>query len=98
MTNAYFLKNRTYSSLFYDRQIRAPTYKNGNKREDCGRVCLERFHRIDAVRSRARGGTGLGLSIVRAIAEAHGGLVRAVDPRNGGGAQLELVLPGFRPA
>jgi signal transduction histidine kinase len=58
---------------------------------------FERFHRVDSGRSRARGGSGLGLSIVRAIAEAHGGVVRAVDPPDGRGAQLELVVPGFRP-
>lgn len=58
---------------------------------------FERFHRIDPGRSRAEGGAGLGLAIVRAIAEAHGGSVRATEPISGGGARLELVLPGFRP-
>jgi signal transduction histidine kinase len=57
---------------------------------------FERFHRLDSGRSRARGGSGLGLSIVRAIAEAHGGMVRAVERPDGRGAQLELVVPGFR--
>jgi signal transduction histidine kinase len=59
---------------------------------------FERFHRVDPGRSRAEGGAGLGLAIVRAIAEAHGGSVRAGEPSNGGGARVELVLPGFRPA
>jgi signal transduction histidine kinase len=54
---------------------------------------FERFHRIDASRARAAGGTGLGLASVRAIAEAHGGHVEARSPRNGHGAQVELVLP-----
>jgi signal transduction histidine kinase len=54
---------------------------------------FERFHRIDASRARAAGGTGLGLAIVRAIAEAHGGHIEARSPRNGRGAQVELVLP-----
>jgi two-component system, OmpR family, sensor kinase len=58
---------------------------------------FERFHRVDPGRARAEGGAGLGLAIVRAIAEAHGGQVRAVAPLNGEGARLELVLPGFRP-
>ena len=40
---------------------------------------FDRFHRTDAARDRASGGTGLGLAIVRAIAEAHGGRVRAGD-------------------
>jgi signal transduction histidine kinase len=58
---------------------------------------FERFHRTDPARSRAAGGAGLGLSIVRAIAEAHGGQVRALEARNGRGARVELVLPGFQP-
>jgi signal transduction histidine kinase len=58
---------------------------------------FERFHRIDAGRSRNAGGAGLGLSIARAIAEAHGGAVSAVEPRDGVGARIELVVPGFRP-
>jgi two-component system, OmpR family, sensor kinase len=56
---------------------------------------FERFHRTDSSRSRAAGGAGLGLAIVRAIAEAHGGEVRARDPVDGRGAHIELVLPGF---
>jgi signal transduction histidine kinase len=59
---------------------------------------FERFHRTDPARSRSAGGAGLGLAIVRAIAEAHGGQVRALGSRNGAGARVELVLPGFQPA
>ena len=58
---------------------------------------FERFHRTDLGRSRAAGGAGLGLAIVRAIAEAHGGTVRARDPHDGRGARVELLLPGFEP-
>ena len=58
---------------------------------------FDRFHRIDAARDRASGGAGLGLAIVRAIAEAHGGTVSAASSPEGG-ARLELLLPGFRPA
>jgi two-component system OmpR family sensor kinase len=58
---------------------------------------FERFHRTDPARTRSAGGAGLGLAIVRAIAEAHGGQVRARDAPNGRGARVELVLPGFRP-
>jgi signal transduction histidine kinase len=56
---------------------------------------FERFHRTDAARTRNSGGTGLGLAIVRAIAEAHGGVVRAAEPASGEGTVIELVLPGY---
>jgi signal transduction histidine kinase len=59
---------------------------------------FKRFHRTDSSRARSAGGAGLGLAIVRAIAEAHGGEVRARDPVRGRGAHIELVLPGFQPA
>ena len=53
---------------------------------------FDRFHRVDASRSRASGGTGLGLAIVRTIVELHGGTISA---RNGSqtGAVLTLILP-----
>jgi signal transduction histidine kinase len=57
---------------------------------------FERLHRADASRARSSGGAGLGLAIVRAIAEAHGGEVRALEPAGGRGARVELRLPGFR--
>ncbi len=58
---------------------------------------FERFHRVDAARARRDGGTGLGLAIVRAIAEAHGGRVRVTEAADGGGARVELELPGLEP-
>ncbi len=59
---------------------------------------FERLYRTDVARSRSAGGSGLGLAIVRAIAEAHGGEVHAVEPHGGIGARIELVLGGFTPA
>jgi two-component system OmpR family sensor kinase len=58
---------------------------------------FHRFHRTDSARSRAAGGTGLGLAIVRAIADAHGGSVKAGSSPEGG-ARIELELPGFTAA
>jgi two-component system, OmpR family, sensor kinase len=57
---------------------------------------FDRFHRTDTARDRASGGTGLGLAIVWAIAQAHAGNVTAGE-RPGGGAKIELELPGFKP-
>ncbi len=57
---------------------------------------FERFHRVDRARARRDGGAGLGLAIVRAIAEAHGGSVKAAQSPNGRGARIDLVLPGFQ--
>jgi signal transduction histidine kinase len=56
-----------------------------------------RFYRLEPGRSGTTGGAGLGLAIVQAIAAAHGGEVRAVDPQSGLGARIELILPGFAP-
>ncbi len=55
---------------------------------------FDRFHRTDSARDRGSGGTGLGLAIVSAIANAHGGRVRAIES-SPGGAQVELELPHF---
>jgi signal transduction histidine kinase len=57
---------------------------------------FERFHRVEADRSRRSGGAGLGLAIVQAIAEAHGGQVTVADRDGLAGTRVELVLPGFR--
>jgi len=56
------------------------------------KAIFERFARLDSGRSRDRGGVGLGLAIVRAIAEAHGGSVRARSVP-GRGSVFEIVLP-----
>jgi two-component system, OmpR family, sensor kinase len=59
-------------------------------------LVFHRFHRTDAGRSRASGGTGLGLAIVQAIADSHGGTVKATESPEAG-ARIELELPGFAP-
>lgn len=51
-----------------------------------------RFSRADATGSADADGAGLGLSIVAAIANRHGGVVRAVN-RPGGGADVSISLP-----
>jgi two-component system OmpR family sensor kinase len=53
---------------------------------------FERFYREDTSRARVSGGSGLGLAIVRAIAEAHGGSVEAVETP-GGGTTVLVRLP-----
>jgi two-component system OmpR family sensor kinase len=58
---------------------------------DAERV-FERFYRVDASRTRARGGSGLGLSIVASLVEAHGGTV-GLDTAPGRGATFRVVLP-----
>lgn len=61
---------------------------------------FERFVQVDASGSGSgsgsgtSSGSGLGLSIVKAIAEGHGGRVRA-DSKPGAGSEFSLVLPLF---
>ena len=55
---------------------------------------FDRFHRVDGSRSRDQGGSGLGLAIARAIAEAHGGRLRA-ESAPGQGATFRVELPGY---
>jgi signal transduction histidine kinase len=59
---------------------------------------FDRLHRTDASRARTSGGSGLGLAIVRAIATAHGGEAHVLEPPDGRGARVVLVLPGFHPS
>ncbi|MFM7320626.1 MAG: sensor histidine kinase, partial [Armatimonadota bacterium] len=57
----------------------------------------ERFHRIEAARSRAEGGTGLGLAIIREIAARHGGALE-FESEVGVGTQATVLLPAARTA
>jgi two-component system sensor histidine kinase BaeS len=55
----------------------------------------ERFYRVDASRSRARGGAGLGLALCRRILEAHGaGLAFANSPLGGLRVTVTFALEG----
>jgi signal transduction histidine kinase len=58
---------------------------------------FDRFHRVEASRSRSSGGSGLGLAIARDIVVAHGGSIGASDSPLGG-ARICFELPGFRAA
>lgn len=53
---------------------------------------FERFHRVDASRSRRTGGVGLGLAIAHSLVAAHGGQI-TVDNRPGGGARVTIRIP-----
>jgi two-component system phosphate regulon sensor histidine kinase PhoR len=52
----------------------------------------ERFYRVDAGQSRAKGGTGLGLAIVKHILARHRGRLE-IDSRAGQGATFLAILP-----
>lgn len=53
---------------------------------------FERFYRVDAARTRAKGGSGLGLAIVSALVDAHGGEV-SLRTGPGEGASFRVALP-----
>jgi signal transduction histidine kinase len=53
---------------------------------------FERFHRGDPSRARSSGGFGLGLAICKALVEAYGGTIEAVN-RPGGGTEMRVQMP-----
>ena len=53
---------------------------------------FERFYRVEASRSRAKGGAGLGLAICRNIVEAHHGSIQA-RTADAGGLAIDIRLP-----
>jgi two-component system sensor histidine kinase BaeS len=63
--------------------------------EDLPKV-FDRFFRLDAARTRARGGSGLGLAICKELVEAHGGRIWA-DSVPGAGSTFTLTLPAQPP-
>ncbi len=54
---------------------------------------FDRFRQADGSTTRQFGGLGLGLAIVRALAEMHGGWVRAESEGEGKGARFTFSLP-----
>src|SRR5919112_3039104 len=54
---------------------------------------FDRFRQADGSTTRQYGGLGLGLAIVRALAELHGGWVRAESEGSGRGSRFTVGLP-----
>lgn len=63
----------------------------GIAREHLPRL-TERFYRVDAAQSRAKGGTGLGLAIVKHIVNRHEGTL-AIDSELGQGSVFTVLIP-----
>lgn len=66
-------------------------YGPGIAKEHLPRL-TERFYRVDAAASRARGGTGLGLAIVKHIVNRHQGMLQ-IESEIGEGSTFSVLLP-----
>ena len=66
-------------------------YGAGISREHLPRL-TERFYRVDAAASRAKGGTGLGLAIVKHIVNRHQGTL-SIDSEIGHGSTFSVLIP-----
>lgn len=66
-------------------------FGGGISREHLPRL-TERFYRVDAAASRAKGGTGLGLAIVKHIVNRHQGTL-TVDSELGQGSTFSVLIP-----
>ena len=66
--------------------------------EDTLKHLFDRFYRADASRSRESGGYGIGLSVARAVAERHGGSIRARQTEAGRLRFVALLPLGGKPA
>ena len=53
---------------------------------------FERFHRVEAARSRSHEGSGIGLALVHELVRMHGGEIR-VESRAGVGTAFEVAIP-----
>ncbi len=53
---------------------------------------FERFHRVEAARSRSHEGSGIGLALVHELVRMHGGQIRA-ESRVGQGSAFEVAIP-----
>lgn len=90
-TEAPGLLRLTARSLGSAIEIRLEDTPPGVPDEDLERL-FDPLYRADPSRSRAFGGSGLGLAIARAIAQAHGGRLRA-EASSLGGLAMVLTLP-----
>ncbi|HEY9105072.1 MAG TPA: ATP-binding protein, partial [Roseateles sp.] len=90
-TEASGLVQVTARALGASIEIRLDDTPPGVPEGDLERL-FDPLYRADPSRSRAFGGSGLGLAIARAIAQAHGGRLRA-EPSSLGGLAVVLTLP-----